>query len=44
MPHLKKHSQLDKVKFRPFIVLSVVSRVFEHQQLADLLENIFHKT
>ena len=44
MPHLKKDSQLDKVKFRTVTVLSVVSRIFEHQQLADLFENIFHKT
>lgn len=44
MPYFKKDSQLDRVKFRPVTFLSVVSRIFEQQKLADLFKNIFHKT
>jgi len=44
VPYFKKDSQLDKVNFRPATFLSVVSRIFEHQQLADLFKNIFHRT
>lgn len=44
MPYFKKDSQLDKVKFRPVTFLSVVTRILEHQQLADLFKNVFHKT
>ena len=44
MQYFKKDPQLDKVTLRPVTFLSVVSRIFEHQQLADLFKNIFHKT
>ena len=44
--HFKKDLQLEKVNYRPVIVLSSLSKVFEHilhQQLADRFENISHK-
>ena len=43
--HFKKESQPDKVNYKPFTVLSAVSKIFEHvlhQQLADHVENILH--
>ena len=46
VPQFKKDLQLEKVNYRPVTVLSAVSKIFEHilhQQLADHLENIFHK-
>ena len=47
VPHFKKDSQPEKVIYRPVIVLSSLSKIFEHilhQQLADHFEIYFIST